>query len=661
MRAAYRYALIALALLIPAFAGTSAVAQLPPQSAPSAQPSPQPSVQPIFQLPSPQPQASEQPQSRGAPAPQVTPQFLPQPSAAPQGAPRLPPPPQPQYLPRVPNVAPGYIAPPVRVPNVELVGVAQEPFVGLRLSDAVAMALTRNNDLAVAQSNRRIAGYQIVAARGAFDVRFMVQPSYTYSAQAPENAFFAGPNFGPIVQQQFGVSTGINGITQGGQQYSVTASGSRINNNTTINTFNPTYPTALGFNLTQPLARGAVENEPRRALQLATANARGSTAQALLSASNVIANVEDAYWDLVAAWRDVAIQEEALREARAQAQSNARLAREGVSAPIDLLQSNTQVNVFQDNVFSALQNVARLQNQLKQLILSDPSDQIWLANLVPMSPVLQLPPEPTLADVVARALANRPEIDQLRAARESADVNLAFAREQLKPQFDLQLGYTSNGFAGQEIPVQNIPFLESQIQQTITINELVAFVNKQLPPNKQIPFIVPQNQTPPSYLVGGLSQSLNNLVNARFPMYQAGVQYSIPFGNNTAKANYAIAQEQIRQTQFNEAALIQRIAAESRNALQAYRSARYRLIAARSARQASEKVLASEMRRFRAGVSTTYFVLQRQLDLANNRGRELQAQTDLNKAVVELQRVTGSILRDNNIDATTIGAAPYNR
>ncbi|MBV9148595.1 MAG: TolC family protein, partial [Candidatus Eremiobacteraeota bacterium] len=77
--------------------------------------------------------------------------------------------------------------------------------------------------------------------------------------------------------------------------------------------------------------------------------------------------------------------------------------------------------------------------------------------------------------------------------------------------------------------------------------------------------------------------------------------------------------------------------------------------------EASQQVLASENRRFRAGVSTTYFVLQRQLDLANNRGRELQAQTDLNKAGVELQRVTGSILRDNNVDATTIGSPAYNR
>ena len=94
---------------------------------------------------------------------------------------------------------------------------------------------------------------------------------------------------------------------------------------------------------------------------------------------------------------------------------------------------------------------------------------------------------------------------------------------------------------------------------------------------------------------------------------------------------------------------------EARNALQAYRTARYRLISARAAREASEQVLASESRRFRAGASTTYLVLQRQVILADNRGRELQAQTDLNKAVVELERVTGAILKDNNVDVSTLG------
>jgi HAE1 family hydrophobic/amphiphilic exporter-1 len=522
----------------------------------------------------------------------------------------------------VPAVAPGYSAPRITTPSGDLVGVAQQPFVGITLNDAIGMALMRNPDLAIAQANRRIAQYQIVAAQGAYDLRFNIEPSYTHSVQPPQNAFFAGPNFGPIVQDQTNISAGVSGMTQSGQQYSVSASGGRITNNGIINSFNPTYPTALSFNLTQPLLRGRAINETSRQLQLASINADTTTAQALTSASQTVTNVSDTYWDLVAAWRNVAIEQEALREAKLQSQSNARLAKQGVNAPIEVVQSNTQVNVFEDNVFSALQNVQRLQNQLKSLVVADPADPIWNANLVPTTPVQSLPAEPSLGTVVSEAIANRPEFEQLRTSRRAADVNLAFAKDQLKPKVDLQAGYTTNGFAGQ--PVSGPSPLGPQ-------------------------------PVPPAYLVGTTGQSVSNLTSNKFPTYQAAVNVQIPLGNHTAKADYAIAQEQVRETDVNQIALLQRIQMEARNALQAFRSAQYRLISARSARSASEQVLASEQRRFRAGSSTTFLVLQRQVELANNRGRELLAQTDLNKAVVELNRVTGAILKNNNVDAATLG------
>ena len=569
------------------------------------------------QVPSPAPQET-------MPAATAQPLATPPAAASPPPGAGLPPPPQPPYVPPVPQVGVGYKAPDLGVPSGDLVGVAQQPFVGLTLNDAIGMALVRNPDLAIAQANRRIAGYQITAAQGAYDVRFNIEPSYSHTTSPPQNAFFAGPGFGPIVQDQNTITAGVSGITPGGQQYSVSASGGRVLNNGIINTFNPTYPTALSFNLSQPLLRGRAINDVSRRVQLATINAQTSTAQALASASQTVTNVSDTYWDLVAAWRTVAIQEEALREAQLQSQSNARLAKQGVNAPIEVVQSNTQVNVFQDNLFSSLQNVQRLQTQLKSLIVADPADPIWNANLVPTSPVLNLPAEPQLADMIAQAISTRPEFEQLRGSRDVANVNLAFAKDQLKPQVNLQLGYTTNGFAGNLLPIPATgPFAGGPV--------------------------------PPAYLVGGSGQSLTNLTNGKFPSYQAGVNVSLPLGNRTAKADYAIAQEQLRETDVNRISLLQRITLEARNALQGYRSARYRLIAARAARQASEQVLASETRRFRAGASTTFLVLARQVDLANNRGRELQAQTDLNKAVVELERVTGAILKDNNVDATTIG------
>jgi hypothetical protein len=52
--------------------------------------------------------------------------------------------------------------------------------------------------------------------------------------------------------------------------------------------------------------------------------------------------------------------------------------------------------------------------------------------------------------------------------------------------------------------------------------------------------------------------------------------------------------------------------------------------------------------------------LQRQLDVANTEGRELQAQTDLNKAVAQLQHVSGTDFAAYNIDVQNVGTSTLN-
>jgi outer membrane protein TolC len=427
-----------------------------------------------------------------------------------------------------------------------------------------------------------------------------------------------------------------------------------VNSDLTLNSYNPYYQTGLAFNFSQPLARGTGMNEDKRDLQLALANARANRAQALVTVSQTISSVSNTYWNLVAAWRNVGIQEEGLRQAQAQSESNARLSARGAVAPVDIVESQTQVNVFQDNVFSSLANVQRLQTQLKELILANPADPVWVANLVPTSPVINLPAEPQLNDLIVSALKNRPEVAQLRAQRDTAATNLAYAKDQLKPQIDLNLGYASNGFAGFSTDPTVNPIFSLLGEETAAINTLLAAAGNPLP---QLPVGFGSN---PAYQVGGLGQSWKNTLDNRFPTYTIGLTLTIPIGNHTAKADYAISQEQAKQIGIQEIALLERLRSEAVNAIQEFRETQYRLIAASRARAASERVLLAEQRRFNVGSSTTFLVLQRQLDVANNRGRELQAQTDLNNAVVELNRVGGTIFDTYHIDASALGAKTLN-
>jgi outer membrane protein len=564
--------------------------------------------------------------------------------------------PSPQF-PIVPSVAPGYRAPQVAPTTAQIVGVTQRPFVGISLQDAIAMSLLKNPNLAVSASNVRVARYNIVAVKGAYDVQLQLKPSSSFSVQPPQNAFEAGPGpvgrytippgpsttpgvvftTGPgnIIQHESAFQYGVGGQTENGMNYQAGIQQSRTYNNTVFNAYNPYYLATLNLAVTQPLLKNAGMNATKRQLKLAFVNADSSAAQALVDASNTISQVENSYWNLVAAWRNVAIQEEALNEAILQQRSNVRLARRGASAPVDAVESQTQVSNFQNNVYSALQTVSQVQVQLKSLVVGDPADPIWTANLVPSTSVLQLPSVYDLATIVSQAKQSRPEVRQAEDKRLAAEIDRTFAANQSLPQADVQAQYLSNGFAGILAPVPG--FL---LGECSSVTEVL---------NKICP-------TPPPNTQGNMAFAYHNLWAGYFPAFNIALIVGYPIQGNLARGMRGVGSEEMTQAKLIMQSVEERIGSEARNALQSYKSALAKLDAARDSRLAAEAVYASELRKFHQGASTTFLVLQRQVTLAQARGLELQAQTSLNQSIVELQRVDGSILTVNGVDPRTLGS-----
>jgi HAE1 family hydrophobic/amphiphilic exporter-1 len=149
--------------------------------------------------------------------------------------------------------------------------------------------------------------------------------------------------------------------------------------------------------------------------------------------------------------------------------------------------------------------------------------------------------------------------------------------------------------------------------------------------------------------VGGYGRSLKSLFAQNNPTVKLGVRVSLPLRNRTARANFARALAEGRRVENRRAKTEQDIEAEVRDTLQSLRSSEARLAAASSARSTAEQQYQSERRKFQSGMSTAYMVSRRQIDLINARGRELQAQTDLNKSVADFRRATGSTLQTHNV------------
>ncbi|HEX8072466.1 MAG TPA: TolC family protein [Pyrinomonadaceae bacterium] len=552
-----------------------------------------------------------------------------------------------------PPVAPDFVAPLRPLPSAERVGVDMARQLPLALNDAIALALQNNNDIDASRIAVQIAELNLTAARGVYDPTVSSE-SYYESRTTPTSSSLSGGANGSVTQKDLTGALRLGGFTPFfGGSYQVDLSATRLNTSNQFVTLNPQFPSALTFSYTQPLLRGLRFDNNRRQIEIAKKNLSLTDAQFRQRAIEVISQVQQAYWDLVFSLRNLQVQIDAVKQARAQVESNQRLVAQGVLAPIDIVAASTQVTTFEQNVYTAQEDVTRAENTLKTLMLPDRNAALWAQPLTPVTPVALEPPRVPLETAVSAALKNRPEIQQLQTSAEINQIDTRYFRDQTKPQVDLVGTYTAAGLAGTAVTPAQRAGTGTSAELTARVNALSALAG--LPPLTSS--TTTTTTTVPPNLVGGLPKSFSNLLQQDFPTYRVGVSISLPLRNRTAEANLGRVLAQGRQLQNQRAQTEQLIEADVRNAVQALRSADARLAAAAASRSSAEQQYESEQRMFRAGTTTVYLVLQRQTELLAARGRELQAQTDLNKAIAAFERATGNTLAANNVAIRTDGPA----
>jgi HAE1 family hydrophobic/amphiphilic exporter-1 len=545
-----------------------------------------------------------------------------------------------------PPVAPNFEAPMRPLPSAERVGVDVMNQLPLTLDEAIRLALQNNNDVDSSRIDVQIAEFNLRAARGVYDPLLAGESYYERRTTPTASTIGGAGSSGSITQSSFATNLGATGLVPlAGGSYSADFNTSRTTSNNQNALLNPQFPSSFSLTYTQPLWRGLRFDINRRNIEIAKKNLSLSDSQFRQRVIEVVNQVEQAYWDLVYSLRNLQVQIDAVKQARTQLESNQRLVAKGVLAPIEIIASNTQITTFEQGVYTAQQDVTRAENTLKTLMLKERTSEIWIRSLTPVTPVEIEAPRVPLENATADAIRNRLELQQLQTNAEINEINTRFYRDQTKPQVDLIANYTANGLAGTANDIT---------RESGTINpDLLARIN-QLSAGQGLPplVITPTTTTssPPSNLVGGQFSAITDLLTNRYPTYRVGVRVSLPFGNRVAEAELGRSLAEGNRLQNQRLQQEQLIEAEVRNALQALRSAEARLASAASARASAELLYESEQRQFRAGTTTVFLVLQRQNELIAARGRELQSQTDLNKAIAAFQRATGTTLTVNNID-----------
>lgn len=539
--------------------------------------------------------------------------------------------------------------PPIPADRVGVNVADQTP---ITLDQAIAFALANNKDINASRIDVEMARFDVTGAQGAYDPKISSESYYEHS-EVPVGSVIGGSASGKLTSTNLANRAQLSGNSPlAGGVYQIDFNASRQTSDNQFASLNPQYPSGVTLSYTQPLLKGLRTDDNRRRIEIAKKNLSLTDSQFRQRAIETITRVQQAYWDLVFSLKNLQVQNDAVTQARTQLESNKRQVDQGTLAPIDIVSAEAQVTLFEQNVYVAQEGVTRAENNLKQLMLPERTAQLWSKALLPTTPVDLSAPPVELSEAMSIALASRPELDQVARTAEINKINQKFFNDQLKPQIDLFGVFTSSGLAGALANTGPNPFTAGTIALTDRINQLSQLAGLPvLPPSQSFGSI-------PTALVGSSGQSFTNLFGFNYPTTRVGIRFSFPIGNRTAESNLGHSLAEGRKIQNQREQLEQTIEADVRNTLQAVRSAQARLVSATASREATEKQYESEQRKFQTGLSTVFLVLQRQQELIAARGREVQAQTDLNKAIADFQRATGSTFKAHNITVKSDQKAP---
>jgi HAE1 family hydrophobic/amphiphilic exporter-1 len=528
--------------------------------------------------------------------------------------------------------------------NLNRVGVQTAQPLPLSLNDAIRKALEGNNDIEISRDDVRFQETALRSLLGIYDPVFSFAPTYTRNhttGQAGTNDFRVNADFTHLIQP-------------GGGNYRVF-----LNNNRTENAFaqaqlssgaisstgtSAVYSSSLGVTYTQPLFRNFRTDSRRQLIKIARKRLQQTDADFRTRTIETITQVQRTYWDLVFALRNqqnqvanVNLAKENLRQVEVRIKA-------GASAPLERAEVATELANREGDLLVATQQVSITENTLKQLLLKDPLSADWTQSYVPTdAPVFTLDTL-SLDEAMKDAMDNRFELRRLKLQSEINAIDIAYYKNQVKPQIDFNSTFSLNGLSRGGATTDTTFVSQFTGNDEILRQNLNTLLTTPIP-NPLLPIA-----GTPSFLVGGFNRSLANMFRSDAPNYSLGVTISFPFRNRTAKANLAGARVQEEQIAARTRAQEQVVVVEVRNAVQAVETARQRVLTARRARENAEIQLEGERKLYDAGKSTTFLLFQRENSLTNARNTEIRAETDFNKALSDLQRATSTTFRVNNIE-----------
>jgi len=338
--------------------------------------------------------------------------------------------------------------------------------------------------------------------------------------------------------------------------------------------------------------------------------------------ATTIKNVEQAYWGLVQANENVAVQEQGLKLAKELQRQNEGKFKVGAAPRTAVLEAQTEVARREANLIQA-QNAHIIARDTLRALLNAGNDTTGPLLLVEPAdaPVVEAYPI-DLERSLAVALQRRPELEAAKLAVRGGGMQLKVAENQLLPRLNAVGTFGTSGISG----VSRAP--------------------------------TPGAAPAPNANSGPYEQSYNGLIDGRYYQYSAGVTIEVPLSNTQARADYSQVRIGLEQARLNLQQQQESVTLEVKKAVTNLQSDLKSIEATRIARELAEENLRNQKARYDVGLATTKDLLDYLDRLTEAKFLETNALTTYATDLAELRRVEGTLLEARRVVLTEAETEP---
>ncbi len=487
----------------------------------------------------------------------------------------------------------------------------------LSLRDFLDSVLANNTEIQIQRMSVEVPRNAILRGYSVFDP-FLNAAFSTARRQTPASDALAGANVVNQLTQPF--SLRYQQMLQTGTTLNVEFTNTKQSTNSALTLFNPGYNSGFNANFTQPLLRNRGGYINRMQVTMARSRLRSSEFSISDQILRLVANAENAYWEVVSARENLRVQEQALALADQTLKRAQKELELGAISELEIYQPQAQYANAEILVSQSRFRLQQAEDALRRQMGADLDPKLRELPIVLTEDVAA--PVQAAFDkemVVEKSLRQRPDLKSARQNLDVADLNIQSTTNLLRPDLRLTGQYGSSGRGGTFYERSNV-FGDDGTRNTIV-----------------------------NILPGGIGDSLDQLFGFNYPVYGFGLSLQLPIRDRRASADYADAVVNKRLELLRLRNQEQAVRLEVLNAITQVENSKASIELAKISLDLAEKRVAADTKRYDLGTITLFFLLDAQTQLTTAQSVLVNQTVQYRRNLTNLYRASGDLLTERGI------------